>query len=614
MNSSIQPHTSPLLDRFRSDGWLRDIDVQLVASLLRVFADGASPPGEIIQLVLALAVNATADGHVCLDLNPPDWPQLAYFRPRHDSTRFLEAPSPLEQLPTPRETSKLLLSCPSLVGDGSGPQPFVFERNRLYLRRFWNYENLVARKLLQMANSVLCIADPDLLGSIDSFAPLPSLPGGKTLHLAPAQVQAVRLGLQRQLAIVTGGPGTGKTTVAAILLHALARLNQGPALRVRLAAPTGKAAARLEESVRRGIGGNVASLNLESASTIDRLLGYRPHSPYFFHNRENPLPADVVLVDEASMVDLPKMAKLLDALGNHTRLVLLGDKNQLASVDPGSVMAEICDSKALESCVVELTESKRFADDSSVKRLSVAINEMRANDAWCAAHSDSGDNNNAISVRNSANFDPKNPPAAFRDEIRRRYGPYVLSKTPQDAFAALSRFRVLCALRQGPTGSASVNAAIENILFPSRNAEHYDHRAILVTQNDYEINLFNGDVGVLLPDPGRNGDLAAFFEGRPHSVPCRLLPEHETAFAMTVHKSQGSGFAHAMVLLPDRDSVILTRELVYTAITRTESGIDLWCGENAFKAAVSRQTERRMGLREKLDFIANSAVSLQTLA
>ena len=602
MTSSSRPPMSSLLDQFRSDGWLRDVDVQLVASLLRVFGAGAPPPPENVQSILAFAVSATADGHVCLDLNSSDWAQFANFR-RHDaSSHSPDVSFPANRIPTPREACTLLLACPALVGDGSGPQPFVLEQNRLYLRRFWNYECLVARKLRQMAesNSPCSLSLPP--GSLEAFLSNQLLSGGMRFPLAPAQVQAVRMGLVRQLVVVTGGPGTGKTTVAAFLLQALARLNpQNNSLRIRLAAPTGKAAARLEESVRRGIGSNAASLILEPASTIDRLLGYRPHSPYFFHNRDNPLPADVVLVDEASMVDLPKMAKLLDALESRTRLVLLGDKNQLASVDPGSVMAEICESKLLANCVVELTESKRFADDSPVKQISVAINQMRADDAWIAALSHAGPDDDAITVHDSSDFDPLAPPAAFREAIRRRYGPFVESKTPREAFKALSKFRVLCALRHGPTGSTSVNAAIENVLFPSRTGDCYSHRAILVTQNDYEIHLFNGDVGVLLPDPERNGDLSAFFEGRPRSVPFRLLPEHETAFAMTVHKSQGSGFSRVMVLLPPRDSAILTRELAYTAITRTESGVDLWCGETSFKAGVSRQTERRMGLRKKLD-------------
>ncbi len=599
MTAGAAPRLAATMPAFYEAGLLRDLDVQTVSALVRIFC-GASPPAPEIQILLALAIGATGAGHACLDLNRPDWRQLQRVRHDDEPTDSASRTALLARLPAPPAVHALLSAAAPLVGDGAADRPFVLAAGRLYLRRFWNYENQVARQLRRMAQTPDQAVPSEILAAVDALVLRKPGSGGAPLKLAPAQAEAVRRGLRGQLTIVTGGPGTGKTTAAAILLQLLAReTTPGQPLRVRLAAPTGKAAARLDESVRGEIGALGAALDLKPAATLDRLLKPRRDSPYFQHDRDHPLPADIVVVDEASMIDLPKMAKLLDALGTQTRLVLLGDKNQLASVEPGSVMAEICDARTLQPCLVELTESKRFGDASVVKLLAAAVNDMRSDEAWRIALS--GADERQIVVRDSGRFGRKEPPAEFAAEIKLRYAAFRNAQTPADAFRALAQFRVLCALRRGPTGADRINAAIEDVLFPHRRGEFYDHRVILVNKNDYEIHLYNGDVGVVLPDPERGGSLAAFFEGRPRSVPCRLLPEHETAFALTVHKAQGSGFGRVAVLLPDRDSPILTRELIYTAITRTETGVELWCEEQAFKAGVAKRTERSMGLKDQLD-------------
>ena len=603
MSSNNKSQEGSLVREFHAAGLLRDMDVQFVASLARTFIGKTNPhPTDVIQTLLALVVGTTAGGHVCLDLNRTDWRQLGRTRQLNELDDVTDKMGLLASLPTPQEARNMLAGCSCLIGDGPGPQPFVLDRGRLYLRRFWNYENLVARKLRQMAAAEVRPISPEIESAIASLVLRKKGPDGENLKLSNGQKEAVHKGLFRQLTIITGGPGTGKTTVAALLLQMLAKQTEtGKVLRVRMAAPTGKAATRLDESVRNETGGEVAKLELEPASTIERLLGYRKDSPYFRHDRDNPLPADIVLVDEASMIDLPKMAKLLDALGEMTHLVLLGDKNQLASVDPGSVMAELCESVTLKACIAELTESKRFDEDSAVKPLSLAVNDMQEDKAWEVAHSDAGAAGKKVVVCDSGRFGKNQFPAEFVSAIKDRYAAFCAAKSPAEAFEALAKFRVLCALRKGPTGTNRVNAAIEDILFPNRKGEFYHRRVILVTKNDYEIHLFNGDVGVVLPDPDREDALAVFFEGRPKSVPCRLLPEHETAFAMTVHKAQGSGFGHVAVMLPDRESPILTRELIYTAITRTATGVDLWCEEQSFKAGVRKKTDRNMGLKDKLD-------------
>jgi exodeoxyribonuclease V alpha subunit len=572
--------TSPIpsLAALREVGILRDLDVHLVESLCRICAAALSPAA---QVLLALASRASGEGHACLDLESPDWLPALDAAPA-------EAPAQPAQLPggmSAAEARDVLAAAPQLVGDGSATAtPFVLEASRLYLRRFWNYERLVAQRLLERARalSAPAPANPSLEKAIDD-APL-----------VPEQRDAVRKALSGRLAILTGGPGTGKTYVAAQFLLLLARHSAaGRPLRIRMAAPTGKAAARMDESLRDALGGQPLDLQIEPASTLDRLLGPLPNSPYFRHCRGNPIPADVVLVDETSMIDLPKMAKLLDALDESTHLVLLGDKDQLASVEPGSVLAEICDAAALRPRIATLSQSQRFPPGSPVARLAEAINEGRSDDAWRLAA--------GVGVSSSAAFQAKSPPAAFAKAVRDGYAPLLAAQSPQEAFAALAQFRVLCAMRRGPQGVDALNDAIRRTLFPRATGDFYARRPVLVTQNDYEANLYNGDVGIVWPDPQRDNELAVFFENRPRPVPCSRLPAHESAFAMTIHKAQGSGFGHVLALLPDRDSPLMTRELLYTAITRTRRSVDLWCAQVPFKAAVAKRTLRHMGLREKLD-------------
>jgi exodeoxyribonuclease V alpha subunit len=568
----------PSLAALRKADVLRDLDVHLVESLCRICAAALSPAA---QVLLALASRASGEGHACLDLESPDWLPALDAAPA-------EAPAQPAQLPggmSAAEARDVLAAAPQLVGDGSATAtPFVLEASRLYLRRFWNYERLVAQRLLERARALSAPspANPSLEKAIEA-APL-----------VPEQRDAVRKALSGRLAIVTGGPGTGKTYVAAQFLLLLARHSAaGRPLRIRMAAPTGKAAARMDESLRDALGGQPLDLQIEPASTLDRLLGPLPNSPYFRHCRGNPIPADVVLVDETSMIDLSKMAKLLDALDDRTQLVLLGDKDQLASVEPGSVLAEICEAAALRPRIARLSQSQRFPPGSPVARLAEAINEGRSDDAWRLAA--------GVGVSSSAAFQAKSPPAAFAKAVRDGYAPLLAAQSPQEAFAALAQFRVLCAMRRGPQGVDALNDAIRRTLFPRATGDFYARRPVLVTQNDYEVNLYNGDVGIVWPDPARDNELAVFFENRPRPVPCSRLPAHESAFAMTIHKAQGSGFGHVLALLPDRDSPLMTRELLYTAITRTRRSVDLWCAQAPFKAAVAKRTLRHMGLRQKLD-------------
>lgn len=414
-------------------------------------------------------------------------------------------------------------------------------------------------------------------------------------RLALRLVQAARIG-ENGLSIVSGGPGTGKTTR---IVRELGRMLQAePTLRIALAAPTGKAAARMSEAIREraehDVPPEVRSLLPSSASTIHRLLGYQPGSG-FAHGAGSPLAIDVLVVDEASMLDLALAARLLEAVPAHARLVLLGDKDQLAAVESGAVFAEICAEQDLLP-VTWLTHSHRFPEDSAIGRFAA---QVRAGDApqavdWLRANGDPAlrwqHDGDALAV------------------ARQGYEPFLraLERDPCNVKAvaeAFAQFRVLCAVREGPQGVETVNRALtehaRGRIDPS-GGEWYIGRPVMVLVNDYAMTLFNGDIGIVLPDA----------EGRPivhfpslhgwRAVPPARVPRHETAYAMTVHKSQGSEFDEVLLVLPDVGARVATRELVYTGVTRARKKVLLHAAEDAVAAAVKAQAERESGLRDRI--------------
>jgi exodeoxyribonuclease V alpha subunit len=412
-------------------------------------------------------------------------------------------------------------------------------------------------------------------------------------------------------------------------------------LRIHLAAPTGKAAARMRESLKQAredlrTRHPAADRLPEEVHTLHRLLKTLPGSPYFRHNRENPLETDIVVVDEASMVDMALMAKLLEAVPSAARLVLVGDKDQLASVEAGSVLGDICDRdrmhgfsaefcetiqqatgqrldaqsgspSGLQDCMVELRNSFRFSAGSAIGELSRAVNR--------------GDAGRALEILDT----PGEDSIAWLDPDAGSRAPLELQRlilsgtadcfrqdTPAAALRELNRFKILCAHKAGPHGVDAINRVAEQMLVrqglirPEAAAARpwYAHRPVLVTRNDYALGLFNGDIGMTLPDDASVGrGLFVFFPAGPGEtrrfLPYRL-PEHETVYAMTVHKSQGSEFDEVLLILPDRDSPVLTRELVYTALTRARKTVTIWARRSILGAAIARRIERTSGLRDAL--------------
>ncbi len=576
----------------------------------------ATTPHSDLFLAAALTSHRRAEGHTCLDLATT-------------AGCFLH-----EELPEVEESAarfpsldvwEEILRQSGVVGRPGDFSPLILDdAHRLYLHRYWHYEQRLAGSIRNRAQeTILC--DPTKLRAI-----LDRLFPGGTDSIDWQKIAAFTAATRR-LTLITGGPGTGKTRTVVWLLAALQEQSEDLPLRIALCAPTGKAAARIAESIRKAKTELPCSDALKSrlpdeATTLHRLLGSIANSARFRHDAANPLAADVVVVDEASMVDLALMAKLLDALRPEARLILVGDKDQLASVEAGNVLGELCGAGAerqhsvafaeqarrmtgiqipneqiqptvpvLADCIVELRKNWRFGSADGLSQLSRAVNAGESAEVMQL-------------LRGAGSLWRPLPPARrleseLRDPILAEFGPAIRGRDPATALVALNRFRILSAVRRGPFGVEQLNALCERTLeregFIQRNGPWYPGRPVLITRNDPELRLFNGDIGVALPDA--SGSLRVYFTdsaGEIRGIPTARLPDHETAFAMTVHKSQGSEFDRVLLMLPDRDNPLLTRELIYTGLTRARSSVELWANEPILTAAIQRRVERASGLHD----------------
>ncbi len=527
-----------------------------------------------------------------------------------------------------------------VVGEPPQPglRPLVLDAGgRLYLHRYYDYEQRLARRLLQLAGHAprpIGAATRDRLATL--FQPDPGAPAA-----VDWQQVAAALALRQGLAIISGGPGTGKTSTVARLLACL--LEQQPHARVVLAAPTGKAAARMSEALRGRAAELPAAVRDQlpaEAFTVHRLLGYHPGRGSFRHHAGNPLALDVLVVDEASMLDLALATRLLEAVPQGARVILLGDKDQLAAVESGAVFSELCADPSLgDACRAELEaacglppgsvqppapraptglrdsvawlqRSYRFEAGSGIGRLAAFVNGNQAEEAvrWLRAGGDAGVAWHEPGAGGS-------PAAALACQGFQPYFDALLA-APHEAdraSEAFARFRVLCAVREGPQGVQALNEAVTNharkvlAALPERLRREggaspwFAGRPVMVLANDYTMQLFNGDIGLTLPDP--DGVLQVYFPkagGGWRAVAPVRLPVHETAFAMTVHKSQGSEFESVLLALPAAEAKVLTRELVYTGVTRASQRVALLAGETVLRAAIGRGTERRTGLLARL--------------
>ncbi|MCI0993037.1 exodeoxyribonuclease V subunit alpha [Pseudomonas corrugata] len=663
-----------LLTRWVERGWLRALDKAFVAFLHELAPDD----DPLVLLAAALASHQLGHGHVCLDLfetlKEPDFalslppegdPQTGAMLLPSQILRTLEGAHWCKALASSR-----LVALAADEREQALQRPLVLSGKRLYLRRYWTYERQIDEALRQR------LAEQEA-APVDLGERLNGL-FGPAAAAGPIDWQklACALATRGAFSIVTGGPGTGKTTTVVRLLALLQApaVEAGKPLRIRLAAPTGKAAARLTESISQ----QVRTLDVPDAvreripcdvTTVHRLLGSRPGTRHFRHHGGNRLPLDVLVIDEASMIDLEMMANLLDALPHHARLVLLGDKDQLASVEAGAVLADLCrdaeegwyDARTrawLESVsgedlaasdlrqdidgthplaqqVVMLRHSRRFGEGSGIGQLARWVNQQQPEKARQLLvgkqHADlfslalKGEHDGALEhlllegqaegpqgYRHYLSLLRQRRPAATRPLADACWVDWA-----REVLSAFDAFQLLCAVRRGPWGVEGLNQRVTTALLKARliDSDHqwYEGRPVLMTRNDYGLGLMNGDIGIALklpehdgPDAGKQVLRVAFprndGQGGVRFVLPSRLNDVETVYAMTVHKSQGSEFTHTALILPDALNPVLTKELVYTAITRAKQWFSLIEPRpGIFEEAVRRRVKRLSGLMLDLE-------------
>lgn len=626
-----------LLGRLLTAGVLFSIDADFGRLLWRLEPNGS----KLVPILGALASHAVQTGHVCFTLDS------------RAQAPVIDAGDERTQLLWPdRERVRAELAQSSLVGHdpyASELRPLIVDAaGRVFLHRYATYQARLIADLKQRQRAVSGVDETVLAAGLERlFGPLHDVPdAGDQQRVASA------LCVRNHFTVISGGPGTGKTTTVAkvlLLLQEQARARGAAKLRFALLAPTGKAAQRLGSALleglkRAGPGAQTTAAedNADSelvATTIHRALGFNRRTPTrFVHDKQRPLSADVVVVDEASMVDLALMTKLVEAVPPSARLILLGDKDQLASVEAGAIFGDIFNPNhhhrhsaatrafservgaskptaatpdpalaqgslavPIVDCTVGLTRSYRYAASSGIGRLAVAVREGDP-DAIEAALGDE-----SARRLGRATVDPKvrTQDPELLEALAEGYRPYAQARSAEERLECLKAFRVLCATRRGVRGVEGLNRTLEVLLSErgllATEQPFYAGRPVMITENDYGLGLFNGDIGVVQVDPSRSRNVAVFEHATGHRVvQVSRLPAHETVFAMTVHKSQGSEFDEVLLVLPETPSAVLSRELLYTGITRARRAVMVSAPSAVLHYAARRRIERYSGLRDAL--------------
>ncbi|WP_197490298.1 exodeoxyribonuclease V subunit alpha [Halothiobacillus diazotrophicus] len=656
---AMLPPIAILMDQWVDAGWMRRVD-RAVGRWLEALC-----PETDARVILAavLTSHQAGQGHVCLDLAAClDDPDTVLKMPPQSGVLPEDGIPPVRPAQLMRgwrlaDWVAVLADARSVVALAEDPQPptigdpesagvsilpdappFVLDGGLLYLRRYWVQEQAIAEQVRRRVSAESARLDVRHVREVldrlfDPMSVDPAEPDWQKIACA--------LSIRRPFSIITGGPGTGKTTtvVKLLLMRQILAFRAGqPPLRIRLSAPTGKAAARLKQSIQAQIVTllprfaetypRLADTLPQTVETLHRLIGVRPNQPRPVHHAGNYLPADIVVIDEASMIGQELMARTLAALAPDTSLVLLGDRDQLASVEPGSVLGALCahaDAKmpydaetvewirqtvgvslpaaaepgaSLDQAIATLRYSHRFGPDSPIGTLARAINagDASATRRVLQAASSPGEAIGLLPDDRQAHGLTRLAVEALSTWLKRVQSPPSMVGAAQDdwaraIFAAHQETQILCALRQGRQGVEGVNLLVEQALYRAgllpgfglREGAWYAGRPILVTRNEPGLRLANGDIGLTLPyrdDAGREPVLRVAFPGDDPTAPIRWLNPHrlpscETAFALTVHKAQGSEFGHAVFVLPAAPNPILTRELIYTALTRARDRFTL---------------------------------------
>ena len=627
--SALREKYKPLL----SAGYFSHIDIHFAEEVIR--REGKDD--ELLYLSALSVSRCAGEKHVCLDLE---------HIPSSELPEGMD-PSLVPAYPDAASWKRRLGECATVSGPG-GNTPLILDGAKLYLHKYHRYETGLARSLLERSRVLLYDAEALRSGLSVLF--------GKKDALDWQRCAAMNAAL-RSFSVVTGGPGTGKTTTAARIVLLLVReaLSRKAPCRIALCAPTGKAAAHLHASLRRAVDG-AADVSAEAAKlvgealpylpqrshTIHRLLGSIPGSPLFRHNRDNPLPYDIVIVDEMSMADLALSAKLVDAVRPDARLVFLGDMDQLSSVEAGSVMGDICiprggrydevfashakklagseipssfvvPSGGIRGAIVYLTESHRFLADSAIGRIAALVRDGKGDEALASIGTDPTviwKEYRAAACASPERFEKECASiiseAAGLDIAGSPLHRWSSKNAHEEFFDALSKMQILCALRNGPFGSVSCARIIESLLVERGYLEggrSFRHgQTVMITRNDHALRLYNGDIGVICRNDA--GLLRAYFRdhetGGYRSLSPYQLPPHESSLALTVHKSQGSEYSKVVMILPAADSPVVTRELIYTGITRARENCVIAGKASLFSPAVERRTERTSALGKRL--------------
>ncbi len=599
---------------------------------------------------------------ICLDLNEIQrYSSLAEFFESRDSVQNFQKENYelLRQIQIPKQWGEKLVQSGVVApvkNDEFPYEPLILDANRLYLQRYWNYEQnlakMINKKYHYTSDHYPFILDcEDLQREIPNASILFQQNQRNNWCRPDWQQTAVYVALSSPLSIITGGSGTGKTTVVSVILSLL--LQYRPNVKVALCAPTGKAQSRLKEALRLEQSNLFCSDMVKEkmkdvqVGTIHRLLGYQPDTSYFLRNASKPLNIDYLVVDEASMISLPLMAKLMEAVPDQAGVLLIGDKDQLASVESGAVLADLCTfaqlgqqsddlfsiqyksyksfpsstPKDLSESIVALTKSHRFQEKMGIGRFKelIKIGDVDACLALVTRDTTGEIVYNSLPAGDRLEYEladflnnwkikQEKENIYFWDFLKpvRRESDFDLEYVLDKAFGVYDRFRILCPHRRGLMGAENINWLVRSILGKTRT--YSKGIPLMVTANDYTLKLFNGDIGLCWYD--NDGILKVFFPNSEYYkndtsfnyrkfLPSQL-PKHETVFAMTVHKAQGSGFDNILMLFPERDSQILTRELVYTGITRAKNKVSLWANLSILSSAIKRQTKRSSGLVDAL--------------
>jgi exodeoxyribonuclease V alpha subunit len=583
-------HNPPILPRLAASTLFSEADLYQARFAASLAQEGHA---DLVAGLTALVSLAVREGHVCLHLGD-------------ENMRKRLAALGLDGLEACLDTG--------VIGTPASGLPLILDGTRLYFSRFFRDEESLARAFLRLAGATPRDIPADLL---------PDIFKAKDTEI-DWQDMACFAALRSRLCVISGGPGTGKTTTVARILVLAARMHADTNFRIRLAAPTGKAASRMSEALAQAFPENSHHVELDAclaqgAQTVHRLLGWSAGG--FRHHRGNPLPLDLLVVDEASMLDLELAARLTDALPEHASLVLLGDRNQLASVEAGAVLANLCREDvanafspdfvssvakagvanlpvasnvlALTDHVVELKKSYRFGADSGIAALAEFIRK--------------GEAQKAAALLETPREDVVMKTCSGQAELVAELTPLLqtafmgLGKEtdPAKAFEKFGALRLLSPIRKGPYGTEALNNLAREALHKSTGNDWYPGRPVMILENDYNLGLFNGDVGIALP---ADGQLRVFFPAPKDFVsfsPSRL-PRFETCYAMTVHKSQGSEFGHTVLVLPEEPCPVLGRELLYTAMTRAKERFTLIGKTEQVEEAIQHPARRDSGLGEML--------------